>query len=47
MAVAMLLEWPGQTQEQYEQLMKQVALDADPPEGGLFHVAGPMPGGCG
>ena len=45
MAVAMLLEWPGQTQEQYEQLMKQVALDADPPEGGLFHVAGPMPGG--
>ena len=45
MAVAMLLEWPGQTQEQYEQLMKHVALDADPPEGGLFHVAGPMPGG--
>jgi hypothetical protein len=45
MAVAMLLEWPGQTQEQYEQLMKLVALDAHPPEGGLFHVAGPMPGG--
>jgi hypothetical protein len=45
MAVAMLLEWPGQTQEQYEQLMKLVGLEANPPEGGLFHVAGPMPGG--
>jgi hypothetical protein len=45
MAVAMLLEWPGQTQEQYEQLMNLVALDAHPPDGGLFHVAGPMPGG--
>jgi hypothetical protein len=45
MAVAMLLEWPGETQEQYERLMKLVALEANPPEGGLFHVAGPMPGG--
>jgi hypothetical protein len=45
MAVAMLLEWPGQSQEQYEQLMKLVALEANPPDGGLFHVAGPMPGG--
>ena len=45
MAVAMLLEWPGETQEQYERLMKLVKLESDPPEGGLFHVAGPMPGG--
>jgi hypothetical protein len=45
MAVAMLLEWPGQTQDQYEQLMKLVGLEANPPEGGLFHVAGPMEGG--
>jgi hypothetical protein len=35
MAVAMLLEWPGQSQEQYEQLMKLVALEANRPEGGL------------
>ena len=45
MAVAMLLEWPGETQEQYERLMKLVKLEDEPPEGGLFHVAGPMPGG--
>ena len=45
MAVAMLLEWPGETREQYEQLMSLVRLEEDPPEGGLFHVAGPMPGG--
>lgn len=45
MAVAMLLEWPGQTREQYEQLMELVALEAEPPEGGLLHVAGPMAGG--
>jgi hypothetical protein len=45
MAVAMLLEWPGETQEQYEALMKLVDLEGDPPEGALFHVGGPMPGG--
>jgi hypothetical protein len=45
MGIAMLLEWPGETQEQYEQLMKVLALDANPPEGGLFHVCGPIQGG--
>jgi hypothetical protein len=45
MGIAMLLEWPGETQEQYEQLMKVLALDASPPEGGMFHVCGPIPGG--
>ena len=45
LAVAMLLEWPGETQEQYERLMEFVKLESDPPNGGLFHVAGPMPGG--
>jgi hypothetical protein len=45
MAVAMLLEWPGETREQYEQLMSVVGLEENPPEGGLLHVAGPMPGG--
>ena len=43
--VAMILEWPGETQEQYEQLMKLLALDEHPPNGGLFHVCGPIPGG--
>lgn len=41
----MLLEWPGETQEQYERLMDLVRLEADPPEGGIFHVGGPMEGG--
>lgn len=45
MAVAMLLEWPGETREQYEHLMSLIRLEEDAPEGGLFHVAGPMPGG--
>ena len=45
MAVAMLLEWPGETQEQYERLMDLVGLEADPPDGGIFHVGGPMEGG--
>lgn len=43
--VAMVLEWPGETQEQYEQLMKLLALDENPPDGGIFHVCGPIPGG--
>jgi hypothetical protein len=45
MGVAMLLEWPGETQEQYEQLRQALALDESPPEGGVFHVCGPIPGG--
>jgi hypothetical protein len=45
MGIAMLLEWPGETQEQYEQLMRVLALDENPPEGGVFHVCGPIPGG--
>ena len=48
MAVAMLLEWPGETEQQYECLMDLVALEKDPPEGGFFMLAGPCPGagGC-
>ena len=34
MAVAMLLEWPGETEQQYECLMDLAALEKDPPEGG-------------
>lgn len=45
MGIAMLLEWPGETKEQYEQLMEVLALDEHPPEGGIFHVCGPIPGG--
>ena len=44
MAVGVLLEFPGVTQEQYEQL----ALDmspSDPPEGFVIHVCGPTSDG--
>jgi hypothetical protein len=45
MAVAVLLEWPGLTEQQYDETMKAMQLDTRPPTGGLFHVAGPMNGG--
>ena len=45
MAVAMLMEWPGVSHEQYVAVMKELNLDANPPKGALFHVAGPMQGG--
>ncbi len=40
MATAMLMEWPNVTAEQYEQVMALLGLDARPPAGGSFHVAG-------
>ena len=40
MATIMLMEWPGVTQEQYNNVMRVVGLDAKPPGGGMFHVAG-------
>ena len=45
MAVVMLMEWPGITQQQYEATMKELQLDSNPPKGGLFHVAWPTQGG--
>ena len=40
MATAMLMEWPGLTQEQYDRVMSNLGLDKNPPAGGIFHVAG-------
>ena len=40
MATVMLMEWPGLAPEQYEQVMKNLDLDANPPEGGMLHVSG-------
>jgi hypothetical protein len=39
MAVLMLMNWPGVTRQQYEAVMKELDLDRNPPEGGLFHTA--------
>jgi hypothetical protein len=41
MAVAMVMEWQGMNQDQYEQVLKVMELDDDPPDGGIFHIAGP------
>ena len=40
MATTMYMEWPGVTQEQYNRVMNLLGLDANPPKGGIFHVAG-------
>ena len=40
MATVMLMEWQGVTPEQYGRVMSNLGLDAKPPTGGLFHVAG-------
>ena len=39
MAVLMLMEWPGVTREQYDEVCKVVNFENDVPKGGLFHVA--------
>ena len=40
MAVGILLEFPGVTREQYEQLEQDIGTGASP-EGNLIHVCGP------
>lgn len=40
MPTIMYMEWPGVTQEQYNRVMNLLGLDANPPKGGIFHVAG-------
>ena len=44
MAIAILVETPGMTQEQYEAASQQID-QAGPFEGWLTHVAGPVEGG--
>ena len=39
MAVAMLMHWPGVTSDQYDAIMARLGLDANPPAGGVLHVA--------
>jgi len=40
MTIGVLLEFPGVTREQYEQLAQDMGLSA-PPEGVIVHVCGP------
>jgi hypothetical protein len=45
MAVCLIFEGPGVTQAQYEQVRKEVAPGDRPPEGAVYHVAGPTENG--
>jgi hypothetical protein len=45
MAELMLMRWDGVTEEQYDAVMERLRLDEDPPDGGMFHLAGPADGG--
>jgi len=40
MSTVMLMEWPGLTPDQYNQVMRALDMDKKPPAGGIFHVAG-------
>ncbi len=44
MPVATMLEFPGVTQEQYEQMNAELSRQG-PPTGILSHICGPMVGG--
>jgi hypothetical protein len=37
--IMMLMEWPGATAEQYDQLRRVVNWEAEKATGGMFHVA--------
>ena len=43
MALALLLEFPGATQEQFHQVAQKIGSRA--PQGLLYHVEGPIEGG--
>lgn len=39
MAIMMLMQWPGATAEQYDELRQVVNWEEDKATGGMFHVA--------
>jgi quinol monooxygenase YgiN len=45
MAVAFVLDFPGGTREQYDQVIERMELDGQLAPGGLFHAAGSYGGG--
>lgn len=47
MAVGLRLKFVGGTQEQYEAVNNQMNVEAEPPEGLIFHAAGPIDEGWG
>ena len=47
MAVGLRIKFEGGTQEQYDALHSHLGVDQNPPEGLIFHSAGPIEGGWG
>jgi hypothetical protein len=45
MAIVVLQDFPGGTQEQYDKVTAQLNLGGHSPQGCLFHVAGMVEGG--
>ena len=45
MAIVVLQDSPGGTQEQYDQLLEKLNLGGKSPKGNLVHIAGPIEGG--
>lgn len=47
MAIGLRIKFAGGTQEQYEAVNAQMNVEADPPDGLIFHSAGPIDDGWG
>ena len=47
MAIGLRLKFEGGTQDQYDAVHSELGLGEDPPEGLLFHAAGPIDEGWG
>ena len=47
MAVGLRLKFAGGTEEQYRTVHGHMGIDANPPDGMIFHSAGPIDGGWG
>jgi hypothetical protein len=47
MAVGLRLKFDGGTQDQYDTIHAHMGVDQNPPEGLIFHSAGPIDGGWG
>lgn len=47
MAIGLRLKFEGGTQDQYDAVHGHMGIDADPPEGLIFHSAGPIEAGWG
>ena len=47
MAIGLRLKFDGGTQEQYDAVHSELGIAENPPEGMIFHSAGPIDGGWG